>query len=220
LGKRAQKPVSQDKRFPRKFIPCRSPGPSDEEKGLAYAEMLNSPEVAAYRVIGMMLPKGLSEEMDVPCLIETLKTGSKAVQKGDLAQAEAMLVNQAYSLQALFVRLSERAMEQSHMPSLEGFMRLALRSQAQCRATLETLSVIKNPPVVYAKQANVTTGPQQINNGLASQAREIKNEQNQLSGGLDELRADTRASNYAGGDDSPLEALGEVDRTKDSGRQG
>jgi hypothetical protein len=26
---------------------------------------------------------------------------------------------------------------------------------------------IKNPPVIYAKQANVTSGPQQINSGMA-----------------------------------------------------
>lgn len=211
MGKVTKKPTSKDKGFPRKFIPCKSPGPSEEEKALAYAEMLNSPEVAAYRIIGMMQPKGLVEEMDVPCLIETLKKQGHEVQRGDLAQAEAMLINQASALQALFVRLSERAIEQRHMPNLEGFMRLALRSQAQCRATLETLSTIKNPPAVYARQANVTTGPQQINNGLPSQAREIENERNQLSGNLDELRANTRASNYAIRDDSPLEALGEVD---------
>ena len=74
---------------------------------------------------------------------------------------EAMLSGQASALQAMFVRLSERAMEQTLMPNLEGFMRLALRAQSQCRATLETLAVLKNPPVVYAKQANVTTGPQE-----------------------------------------------------------
>jgi hypothetical protein len=55
---------------------------------------------------------------------------------------------------------------------------MALRAQSQCRATLETLAAIKNPPIVYARQANVTTGPQQINNGVASpRAREIENEQ-------------------------------------------
>ena len=50
-------------------------------------------------------------------------------------------------------------------------MRIALRAQSQCRATLETLAAIKNPPMVIAKQANVTTGPQQINNGIQPSTR-------------------------------------------------
>jgi len=37
-------------------------------------------------------------------------------------------------------------------------MRLALRAQSQCRATLETLAAIKNPPVVFANQANIAHG--------------------------------------------------------------
>ena len=42
-------------------------------------------------------------------------------------------------------------------------MRLSLKAQGQCRATLETLAVIKNPPV-FAHQANIAHGPQQVNN--------------------------------------------------------
>lgn len=43
-----------------------------------------------------------------------------------------------------------------------GRFRMALKAQNQCRMTLETLATIENPPVVFARQANVTTGPQQI----------------------------------------------------------
>jgi hypothetical protein len=46
-------------------------------------------------------------------------------------------------------------------------MRLALKAQGQCRATLETLAAIKNPPVVFAKQRNISHGHQQVNNGAA-----------------------------------------------------
>lgn len=133
-----------------------------------------------------------------------------------MSHPEAMLINQAAALQALFVRLAERAVEQSHMPNLEGFMRLALRAQSQCRATLETLAAIKNPPIVYARQANVTTGPQQVNNGVAapSRPREIEAGQTQLSRGSHELLPDARASGDARGIDPALETLGEVDRAE------
>ena len=62
---------------------------------------------------------------------------------------------------------------------------MALRAQNQCRATLETLAAIKNPPVVFAKQANINqgNGNQQVNNGTsdpASRAGEIINQPNEL----------------------------------------
>ena len=41
-----------------------------------------------------------------------------------------------------------------HLPAAETYMRLALKAQSQCRATLETLANIKNPPTVFARQAN------------------------------------------------------------------
>lgn len=206
---------SEAEKYPRKAITCQS-GPSIDEQGRNYAKLITSPELAAYRVVGLMQPKNLAEGIDTPTLMATLRDQAAAVQGGDLAHAEAMLINQATSLEALWVRLAERAMEQKHMPYLEGFMRLALRAQSQSRATLETLAAIKNPPVVYARQANVTTGPQQINNGTVtpSRTREIKTEQSQLSGGTHELLPDTRAPGNAGGDDSTLEAVGEINRPK------
>jgi len=216
MASKPKKPATPEaEKYPRKIIPCES-GPSIDEKGRSYAKMITSAELAAYRVIGMMQPKNLADEIDTPTLLATLRDQAAAVQTGDLAHAEAMLINQASSLQALFVRLTERAMEQTQMPNLEGFMRLALRAQSQCRATMETLAAIKNPPIVYARQANVTTGPQQINNGTAAptRAREIETEQSQLSGGTHELLPDTRASGYASRVNPALETLGEIDRAE------
>jgi hypothetical protein len=95
-------------------------------------------------------------------------------------------------------------------------MRMALRAQNQCRTTLETLAGIKNPPVVYAKQANVTTGPQQINNGVAapSRGREIVIDQTQLSEGNYELLPDTRASQAEGRVNQAVAPVGKIDRAK------
>jgi hypothetical protein len=101
---------------------------------------------------------------------------------------------------------------------MEGIMRLALKAQSQCRATLETLAAVKNPPVVYARQANVTSGPQQINNGVdLSRVRENVNAPNRLSGEAHELRQDTRASGAASAIDSSLEAVASVNRTANGG---
>lgn len=208
-----------DGKYPRKEIPCISDGRDDESIGRAYAKVLTSPAVAAHRVINAANPKNLRDVIDAPAMMAILDEEAAAVNRGDMKNVESMLMNQATALQGLFVHLTEKGLEQSHMPNLEGFMRLALRAQSQCRATLETLSAIKNPPVIYAKQVNQTTGPQQINNGITeqSQAQGFDYEQNKQSG--PELLPDTRASQVASRIDKPVEALGKIDRAKVGRRQ-
>ena len=215
MSSKTKKPGKESEKYPRKTVICLS-GSSLDEQGRNYAELLTSPEFGAYRVIGIMQPKTLADDIDTPTLVTTLREQAAAVQGGDLTDAEAMLMNQASALQSVFVRLCERAMEQSQMPNIEGFMRMALRAQSQCRTTLETLAAIKNPPIIYARQANVTTGPQQINNSaeVLSRVREIENGQIQLSGGIHELPKDTRAPGKARRADPALEALGKIHRTK------
>lgn len=204
--------------YPRLAVPV-SRGKTDDETGRNFAALLTSPEFAAYRIEKAMQPKNLADEIDVPGLLATLRGHATAVNEGDLSRAEAMLINQADALQALFVNLTERSLRQDYLVHAEGFMRLALKAQSQCRATLETLSNLKNPPVVYARQANVTTGPQQINNGVGpARARENQNRPNQLLGATDELRQDTGASGSAVKNDPPLEAVAKVHRAKDEGR--
>lgn len=215
-GKSRKKAKAEAEAFPRKAVPVHA-GKTEEETCRNHAGVTTSPELAAHRVIrAAEHNSGLGEHIDVPTMLETLREQVKAVHGGDLKQAEAMLMNQATALQSLFARLTEKAMEQTHMPNLEGFMRMALRAQSQCRTTLETLSAIKNPPIVYAKQANIAQGHQQVNNGTleSSRAREIENQQTQLSGGTHELLPDTRASGKESRVNPTLEALGEIDRAK------
>jgi hypothetical protein len=50
----------------------------------------------------MMQPKNLADGIDAPAMLTTLRDQAAAVQSGDLAHAEAMLINQASPLQALF----------------------------------------------------------------------------------------------------------------------
>ena len=213
---RPKKPTAPEpEKFPRKAVQLQI-AKKDSEAVVArkHAALLTSPEFAAFRTMKACESKAFGEQIDVPSLMEHLREQAVAVNRGDLSQAEAMLMNQAAALQSLFVRLTERGLGQSQMPNFESLMRLALRAQSQCRATLETLAAIKNPPLVYARQANVTSGPQQINNGTAapSQAREIKNEQSKL--------LDAREASASGSSHSTLETLGEVDRAEVGRRQG
>jgi hypothetical protein len=124
-------------------------------------------------------------EQDVQALMEELRPHMKNVNDGNLQHCEAMLVGQAHALQSIFMNLSRRAVNQEYLKQYEMYLRLALKAQNQCRMTLESLAAIKNPPVVFAKQANINqgSGNQQVNNGTpvsASHAEKIINQQNEL----------------------------------------
>ena len=107
--------------------------------------------------------------LEMNAVLQELITQSGEVHRGDMKRPEAILVSQAHALNSLFVALacaSHENMGGGHCDAADRYLRLALKAQSQCRATLETLAAIKNPPACsIAQQANVTTGPQQINNG-------------------------------------------------------
>ena len=139
------------------------------------------------------------------------------VAGGSMARPEAMLLCQAHTLDVLFNNLAYKAHNQTYIPNYETFLRLALKAQAQCRSTLETLAAIKNPPIIFAKQANISQGHQQINNNVpvqASHAKEKKILQNELLTELPNETLDTGRTVTASPVNSELEALGEEHRAK------
>jgi len=144
---------------------------------------------------------------DVNALAKTLSLQIDDVNNGNMKRPEAMLLAQAHTLDQLFNTLAQRAHRRETVSSCETHLRLAFKAQNQCRTTLETLSNIKNPPVIFAKQANISNGHQQINNGTpapATHAKEIKNQQNELLEQTHGERLDTRATSEAIGIDTEL----------------
>jgi hypothetical protein len=79
------------------------------------------------------------------------------------------------------------------------------------------LAQIKNPPMVFARQANIAQGPQQVNNGMmpAGEPRaggKNENTPNKLSrGGNNELLPDTGAPGAAVGSDPAMATVGTFD---------
>lgn len=115
-------------------------------------------------------------------LATELRKAGDAVTTGDMGDCERMLSAQAHALDTIFANMARRAagnMGEGYLQASDTYMRLALRAQAQCRATLETLATIKNPPVVFAKQANIAAGHQQVNNGQPAPVACGKNEKPQ-----------------------------------------
>ena len=162
-----------------------------------------------------------SKQPDWGTFVVELGASVEKLRANDLGHVEEILMCQAEALQTIFTRLAERALGSNEIPTIDLFFRYGLRAQAQCRATLETLANIKNPPAIFARQANVTSGPQQINNGVApSRTRESHSAPNELSGAGHELRQDTGKPALASRADSPMAAVGTLDGTKDASRQG
>ena len=190
---------------------------TDTEKAKLLAKAALRPSINAAAVMREYArPLG---ELDVNDLADALLDSINEVNGGNLYRCEAMLMAQAHALQSIFMNLSRRAALNmgEHLGATETYLRLALKAQSQCRTTLEALAEIKNPrPVAFVRQANIAAGHQQINNGTAapSRAREIQNQQTQLSEGGNELLPDTRASALAGDANSTLEAVGKINRAE------
>lgn len=166
-------------------------------------------------------------ELDLNSLIGELAAQVKLTADGDLGRAEAMLVAQAHSLEAIFHELARRAALNmgEYINAAETYMRLALKAQSQCRATIETLALMKNPqPVTFVRQANVAHGPQQVNNvpqpsqDHALRARESENPPNKLLEQQHGERLDPGTAQAAVGADPSLATVGEINRTANVGR--
>ena len=138
--------------------------PKQRERARLTSAAALLPTVNAATVVGSYA----RQPADLATLVHDLRDQCEQARRGDLQRGEAMLVAQAHSLDAIFANLARRAALNAgkYLGTCDTYLRLALKAQSQCRATWETLAAIKNPPVVFAKQANIANGPQQINNAI------------------------------------------------------
>ena len=156
--------------------------------------------------------------VDAPACIKAIDGVCQQVVGGELAPLEHMLAAQALVLDQLFGDLTRRALTATSPVGRESDLKLALKAQAQCRSTVEALAEIKQPsPKVFAKQANITSGPQQVNNGPPpSRGKKSGKRQNELLEECDhEQWLDTRATGKASRTDPAMAAVDKLHRTED-----
>lgn len=162
---------------------------------------------------------GRFSKADLNTTLEGLVKDVQAVQSGDMSRCEETLLVQAHVLDVVFHDLLQLYKHNFdiNFPAAEKLMRLAFKAQSQCRTTIEALSAVKNPPVVYARQANIAHGHQQVNNSVPDDVRMRKSESqpNKLLEQNDGERLDPGATSEAGRSDTPLEAVGTVDGAED-----
>jgi len=161
---------------------------------------------------------GGGEALQVTDLMGELRKAGEEVAGGDMTRVEKMLVHQALTLDAIFNNMAQRSSRQDSFKGIEVLMRLALKAQAQARSTAEALALLKNP-MPYIRQANITNGPQQVNNGAKPEqyaqahasAGDFQTAPNKLLE-ADHERLDIGAPQAAGRADQKLEAVGAVNR--------
>lgn len=168
--------------------------------------------------VGVLSWSKFAGEASLNELVQDLDKRIDKIKDGDMSSVEAMLFGQAKVLETMFTSLARRAANNDGLKQFQVNLTLALKAQAQCRSTLEALAEIKNPrPVQFVKQANMTTGPQQVNNGYAgtpshsgiqSGAGNIQSEQNKLLEADHGNYLDTRAQGTASRVNQTVEAVG------------
>ena len=163
--------------------------------------------------------KGAIGEIDITEAVAVMRERINKVKNGDMSGVEATLTAQAMTLDSIFNEMARRAALNmgEHLAATETYLKMALKAQSQCRATLETLTEVKAPRVAtFIKQANIAH-QQQVNNGGAasggndpsSHGKKI-NPSNELLEAHHGERLDTRAQGKAIGADPHLEAVGAV----------
>lgn len=187
-----------------------------------------SSELQAAAVMQVFQKNVMGEDVDLEALVKGIIETTNQVKDDDLHRLESMLVSQATSLQSIFTDLARKAQAQTYLKNFETYLGLALKAQAQSRATITALGELKNPRhATFVKQANIANGPQQVNNGGmpsdvdSSRGKNQKLEQNKLledgdgkfSNGMVPGKAATPESGNQG-----MEALEPIHGSKKRGR--
>lgn len=157
-------------------------------------------------ILNAITARSFSKIMGVTDITETISVMQEKASKvnaGDLTELEATLTAQSVTLDTMFNELARRAVLNmgEHLSATETYMRLALKAQSQCARTIEVLAAMKNPPIVYAKQMNVSNGNQQVNNGsnrsntnAPAHTQENQTQKNKLLEGQQNEWLDTRTA--------------------------
>ncbi|PNG46567.1 MULTISPECIES: hypothetical protein [unclassified Variovorax] len=109
-------------------------------------------------------------KLDLTTAAAYFKAAGTEAAGGDLSKSQEVLAIQVRTLDLLFNYFLRRGAVQPNFEVKESYLRLALKAQSQCRTTVESLAVIQQGPAIFAKNANINNGQQQVNNGVPAPA--------------------------------------------------
>lgn len=100
------------------------------------------PCVTSSMVVAAFWQEARASEIDPKAGYDAIRDETEAVRDGVMTSAQATLVGQALALNAIFAELARRGAAALNRPgnAAEKYLRLAMKAQSQCRATLNVLS--------------------------------------------------------------------------------
>jgi hypothetical protein len=147
--------------------------------------------------------------LGIKYLTEKLEAQAAAIKAGDMELVERMLLQQAMTLQSVFLSMAEKMISNNYLAPKQIYGNLAFKAQAQCRQSLQALIELKQPrrnTVINNKAHN-----QQVNYheaGLAElEAYEAATMTNELLSEAPHATMDRSRTSAASRPDSALAAL-------------
>lgn len=106
----------------------------------------------------------LPGDPDITTFGKAIRDESERTRKGDLTLASELLTAQALSLDSMFTEYVRRAtINMGDYPlAMERFAKLALKAQANCRASLEALARLHQPREQTVRHVHVNEGGQAV----------------------------------------------------------
>ena len=141
-------------------------GDDDESREATLARLALTPGTR-HAALGNSYAASLFSPNHTLAITESTAVFAKAMGKardGDKAMASDILAAQALALDTMFTDLASRSAANmgQYLNAAERYMRLALKAQANCRATLEALAKLHQPREQTVKHVHVNEGGQAI----------------------------------------------------------
>ena len=139
---------------------------SDEKPGRTLARITLDPQTR-HAELAMSFGSNFFGDSFKPDIAECSAALSEDIQRsmdGNLSLADRVFTSQAISLDVLFTELVRRsgANMGQYPQTAERYMRLALKAQSNCRATLEALAKLHQPREQTVRHVHVSEGGQAI----------------------------------------------------------
>lgn len=141
------------------------------EKGEGEAETMSRVMLAPFLRHGIVA-HGIADKMigkmpgepQLDDYAHAIKARSEQTGSGDLALASQMLTAQALTLDSIFTEMARRSVLNmgDYLDASERYMRLALKAQANSRATIEALAKLHQPREQTVRHVHVNEGGQAV----------------------------------------------------------
>jgi hypothetical protein len=164
MTKRAKSKSAPENRPPTELVLRPKEGESGD---VALARALLEPYVRHGLIAGTLAGRSMASSKDKPGLMESaafIEIEARRAGAADLSLVSHLLTAQAITLDSMFTELGRCAtLNLNDYPhAADRYMRLALKAQSSCRATLEALAKLHQPREQTVRHVNVNDGGQAI----------------------------------------------------------